>query len=142
MHRNQLRGMEMKKDDTSSDIRIDEIRLMQLVAMFQMAAMQQMGKLVNPVTNEVERDLDQARASIDMIETLKRKTEGNRSPGESEFFDKILFELHMNYVDETRRGPDTGDGKAGGGAAKAEESAAADAGGDNANASETTDPET
>jgi hypothetical protein len=68
--------------------------------MFQMAAMQQMGKLVNPVTNEVEKDLSQAKASIDMIEMLKRRTEGNLSTSETEFLDKVLFELHMNYVDE------------------------------------------
>jgi hypothetical protein len=96
-------GLEMNEKDTTPEQRLDEIRLMQLVAMFQMAAMQQMGKLANPVTNEIERDLDQARASIDMIETLKRKTEGNRSAGETEFLDKVLFELHMNFVDESGR---------------------------------------
>ena len=36
-----------------------------------MAALQQLGKLVNPVTNEEERDLEQAKAAIDMIEMIK-----------------------------------------------------------------------
>jgi len=35
----------------------DEILFLQLVAMFQYAAMQQMGKLPNPVSGKIERDL-------------------------------------------------------------------------------------
>jgi len=79
-------------------------RFLQLVAMFQMAAMQQMGKLANPLSGEVERDLQQAKASIDLIEMLADKTEGNLAHAEKEFLDKILFELRMNYVDEVKRG--------------------------------------
>lgn len=82
----------------------DEILFVQLVATFQFAAMQQMGKMANPVTGQIERDLDQARASIDLVQMLQRKTEGHRSTRESEFLDKVLFELQMNYVDEVRRG--------------------------------------
>ncbi|MDH4036318.1 MAG: DUF1844 domain-containing protein [Candidatus Krumholzibacteria bacterium] len=82
----------------------DEILFVQLVATFQFAAMQQMGKIANPVSGEIERDLEQARTSIDIVQMLQRKTEGHRSARESEFLDKVLFELQMNYVDETRRG--------------------------------------
>lgn len=81
----------------------DEILFLHLVSLFQFAAMQQMGKLPNPVTGKIERDLEQARASIDIVEMLYTKTDGHRSPAESEFIDKILFELRMNFVDETRR---------------------------------------
>ena len=77
-----------------------EAQFMQLVSMFQVAALQQMGKLANPITNEIERNLEQAKASIDRIEMLKDKTRGNLSDTESEFLEKVLFELHMNYVDE------------------------------------------
>jgi hypothetical protein len=94
----------MNSEEGSGALEADEIRFMQLVSMFQMAAMQQLGKLVNPITNETERNLDQARASIDLLEMLKRRTEGNRTRAESEFIDKVLFELHMNYVEETRAG--------------------------------------
>jgi len=81
----------------------DTSRFLQLIAMFQMAAMQQLGKIPNPITNEVERDLQQAKASIDMLDTIKQKTEGNLGDMEAEFLDKILFELRMNYVDEVKR---------------------------------------
>jgi len=91
----------------------DETLFLQLVAMFQYAAMQQMGKLPNPATGKIERDLMQARISIDMIEMLQRRTESHRSAPESEFLDKVLFELRMNYVDESKRPAEPEEGKAG-----------------------------
>jgi len=104
--------------------RADEARFVQLVAMFQMAAMQQLGKLSNPVSGEVTRDLEQAQATIGMLETIRRKSEGNRTQAESEFLDKVLFELQMNYVDETRREPEDASDDASGesGGAKPDES--------------------
>jgi hypothetical protein len=90
-------------DNNEHSMSEDTSRFLQLIAMFQVAAMQQLGKLPNPLTNEIERDLQQAKASIDMLETIKKKTEGNLSDAETEFFDKILFELRMNYVDESDR---------------------------------------
>jgi hypothetical protein len=81
----------------------DTSRFIQLVALFQLAAMQQLGKLPNPVTNEIERDLQQAKSSIDMLDTIKKKTKGNLIDAEANFLDKVLFELHMNYVDEVER---------------------------------------
>ena len=90
----------------------DETLFLQLVAMFQYAAMQQMGKLPSPVTGKIERDLDQARMSIDMIEMLHNRTQASRSARESEYLDKVLFELRMNFVDESKRpAPDTGAGQ-------------------------------
>jgi hypothetical protein len=90
-------------ENNEHSISEDTARFLQLIAMFQMAAMQQLGKLPNPVTNEVERDLQQAKASIDVLETIKSKTEGNLIEAEAEFLDKVLFELRMNYVDEANR---------------------------------------
>jgi len=91
-----------------SDPSRDELLFLQLVALFQFAAMQQMGKLPNAASGKIERDLAQAKASIDMIEMLRAKTEARRSARESEYLDKVLFELRMNYVDEVNRGPEGG----------------------------------
>ncbi len=49
----------------------EEFLFLQIVSMFQMAAMQQLGKVMNPVTKEIEKDLDQSRFSIDTVEVLK-----------------------------------------------------------------------
>ena len=50
-----------------------------LILIFKNAAIQQMGKIINPLTGKVEKNLEQARFSIDMIEMLKDKTRGNVS---------------------------------------------------------------
>lgn len=76
---------------------------MQLVLMFQTAAMQQMGKVINPLTQKIEKDLAQAKFSIDMLGMIEEKTKGNLSDGEKRILDHILFELRMNYVDEVEK---------------------------------------
>lgn len=88
--------------DQSDNAARQELLFLQLASMFQVAAMQQMGKLMDPTAGEVKRDMDQAKMSIDILDMLKTKTEGNRSENEEEFLNKILFELHMNYVDEMK----------------------------------------
>lgn len=89
-----------KMPDGGQNLTQKEVLFLQLVSMFQVAAMQQLGKLVNPVSNEAERDLDQAKFSIDTLDVLKEKTAGNLSKAESDYLEKVLFELHMNYVNE------------------------------------------
>jgi hypothetical protein len=79
-----------------------DVLFLHTVAMFQAAAMQQLGKILDPTSGEVAKDLAQAKLSIDILEVLKEKTKGNLSSMEAEFLDKVLFELHMNYVDEVK----------------------------------------
>ena len=71
-----------------------------LIHSFQAAAMQQMGKTVNPFTEKIERDLMQARLSIDMLEMLQERTSGNLTGEESRFLTHVLTELRLNYVAE------------------------------------------
>ena len=75
----------------------------QLILSLQMAGMQQMGKIASPITGKVERNLVQAKASIDMLDMLSEKTKNNLSEDEKELLDRILFELRMNYVDESKK---------------------------------------
>lgn len=71
-----------------------------LVHSFQAAAMQQMGKIMNPFTEKMERDMKQARLSIDMLEMLQERTSGNLTGEESRFLTHVLTELRLNYVAE------------------------------------------
>ncbi|MGH7456520.1 MAG: DUF1844 domain-containing protein [bacterium] len=73
---------------------------MQLVLMFHQAAWQQLGKIPNAMTNKVERDLGQARMSIDLLDMLKARTQGNLSEDESRVLEQVLRELKLNFVDE------------------------------------------
>ncbi len=79
------------------------IMFTQLVMYFHSAAIQQMGKLPSPVSGKIERDLEQASMSIDMLDMLKFKSKGNLSDDEDHFLDHVISELKLNYVDEVNR---------------------------------------
>lgn len=82
-----------------------------LVEMFRYQAWIAMGKVMNPVTKEVERDLPAARQFIDLLGELERRTEGNRSADETRLLQGALTELRLNYVEEMKRpGEGTGGG--------------------------------
>lgn len=85
----------------SGDYDRGEFLFHNLIAMFATLALQQLGKLVNPLTGEVERDLRQARITIDMLEMIRAKTAGNLMDEERRHLDTVLMELHMNWIDES-----------------------------------------
>ena len=76
---------------------------MQLVLSLQAGAMQQMGKIMSPLSGKVERDLLLAKTSIDILDMLEKKTKGNLSDEEGKLLSHVLYELRMNYVDETKK---------------------------------------
>ena len=82
--------------------KIDDLDVMyyQLVLSMQASAMQHLGKVMSPITGKIERNLDAARFSIDMLEMLQRKTTGNLSTEEKRLLDHVLHDLRLNYVDE------------------------------------------
>ena len=81
---------------------------MQIVMMFQGAAFQHMGKVMNPATQKVERDLVQAKNAIDILGMLEEKTRGNLSEDEARLLEHTLYELRMNYVDEMNKDQTSG----------------------------------
>ena len=92
-----------------------ELLFMQVVIQNQQMALLSMGKLKNPVTDKIERNLEYAKISIDTLDMLKEKTKGNLSDYESKFLDEVIRELKLNYVDELNKkpdnSPDTGSGQ-------------------------------
>lgn len=81
----------------------NELLFMQLVMMFQGMALQNLGKVMNPVTNQIERNLEQAKNMIDILGMLDEKTKGNLNENEQRLMEHVLFELRMNYVDELKK---------------------------------------
>jgi hypothetical protein len=57
-----------------------------------------LGLMPNPVTKKAEAQPDQARHAIDMLAMLQQKTEGNRTPQESDELEAALHELRLTYV--------------------------------------------
>ncbi len=78
----------------------DTALFMGLVLMFHAAAMQHMGKTKNPMTDKIERSLDQAQFVIDTLDALASKTKGNLSEEESRFLANVIKELKLNYIEE------------------------------------------
>jgi len=66
------------------------------------SAMQSLGKIANSFSGKVERNLEQARMTIDMLEMLEKKTNGNLTTEEDNMTKRILYQLRMNYVDEVK----------------------------------------
>ena len=57
-----------------------------------------LGLLPDPASGKPERNLPQAKHLIDMLEMLQQKTDGNRTPEESEDLEAMLHQLRMAYV--------------------------------------------
>ncbi len=74
-----------------------------LVMTFQAAAMQQMGKSKNPITEKIERDLAQAQMTIDLLDMLEAKTHGNLTDDETKLLKSVIQELKLNYVEEAAK---------------------------------------
>lgn len=71
-----------------------------LIYSFQMQTMMQLGKLANPVTGKIEKELDGAQVTIDMLDMLRIKTKGNITDEESRLMDQLIADLKLNYVEE------------------------------------------
>lgn len=75
----------------------------QLLYIFYSTSMVAMGKLKNPATDKIERNLEQARQSIDMLELIKVKTDKNLSEQQLRMLDGMLTDLRLNFVDESKK---------------------------------------
>lgn len=48
-------------------------------------------------------DLGLARQNVDLLELLKEKTRGNRTPEEDGLLEQLLFETRMRFVDSQNK---------------------------------------
>ena len=76
---------------------------LQLLYLMHHTAMQELGKIENPITGKAERNLEKAQQAIDMLEMLKEKTEGNLSEDLSKTQQMMWSELRLNFVDEANK---------------------------------------
>ncbi len=66
--------------------------------------MVQLGKVVNPASQEATRDLDGTKGTISLVEMLEQKTKGNLTEDEEQVLRHVLTGLRMNYLDELKKG--------------------------------------
>lgn len=82
----------------------DAALFLQLVLGLQQAAMVALGKLMNPMTGKLERNLDAAKNTIDTLGAIEARTRGNLEPDEQRVLTQVLTDLRLNYVDELKKG--------------------------------------
>lgn len=73
---------------------------MQLIIGLQSSAMMLLGKVANPITGKVEKNLEAAKATIDTLLMLKEKTKGNLTKVEEDYLGNTINQLQINYVEE------------------------------------------
>lgn len=91
---------EVQKDTTGS--REDTVRFLDMVSLFSTQAMMALGKLANPATSKAEKNLPLARALIDMLAMLERKTAGNLTADEARLLRSALTDLQLMFVEESK----------------------------------------
>jgi hypothetical protein len=64
-------------------------------------ALMQLGLMPYPDTGLVEPSIPLARQTIDVLALLHQKTRGNLTPKEERFFDALIHDLRMAYVQVT-----------------------------------------
>jgi hypothetical protein len=102
----------MNKNDSPPDTTADLDHEAMLSALFAQLVMQQtnlalmlLGKLANPTTGQVTRDVEAARFFIDQLEMLEVKTRGNLTAQEAGLLKQSLLNLRMAFV-EAMASPD------------------------------------
>jgi hypothetical protein len=77
----------------------------ELVISLAAATMQHLGKTLSPLTHKIEKNLQAAQGTIDMLDMLETKTKGNLGDAEAKLLKGILAELKMNYVETLNEKP-------------------------------------
>ena len=76
---------------------------LQLLLGLQQSGMMALGKLMNPLTRRIDRNLEAARDHIDTLAALEARTRGNLESDEARVLQQVLTELRMNYVEELKK---------------------------------------
>ena len=58
-----------------------------------------LGELPNPMSNTLEKNLQQAKLLIDTLLMLREKTSGNLTKQEEDMLNATVYELQMKYVE-------------------------------------------
>lgn len=90
--------------ESSGDSGREAALFLQLVLGLQQTAMMGLGKLLNPMSARIERNLEGARTAIDTLAAIEARTRGNLEPDEARVLSQVLTDLRLNYLEEARKG--------------------------------------
>ncbi len=61
-----------------------------------------LGEMASPFSKKKALDLDQAKFTLDTLQIIKDKTEGNLADDETKYLDTLLHDLRMRYVEKAK----------------------------------------
>ena len=76
---------------------------LQLVMGLQQTGMVALGKLMNPITRSLEKNLDAARDTIDTLAAIETRTRGQLESDEQRLLQQAITDLRLNYVEEMKK---------------------------------------
>jgi hypothetical protein len=89
--------------ESSAPANVIEAIFLNYIAGLAYQAMIFLGDVPNPVTNLIDRNLEQAKFIIDTLAVLREKTKGNLSAKESNLLNSSIYELQMKFVDISQK---------------------------------------
>lgn len=89
---------DQQKGTASKEEKLPPISFSQFIMSLATNALIFMGATPHPETGETMTDLASARQTIDILGMLREKTRGNLTPEEEKFFDNLLAQLRLTFV--------------------------------------------
>jgi len=69
-----------------------------LFVMLASSAVVALGEAADPMTGQSRKDPAAAADAIDLLVLLREKTDGNRTPRETQLLDELIYDLQLRYV--------------------------------------------
>ncbi len=85
----------------------EQLDFFNYIASLGFQAMIFLGEIPNPISNQIDKNLKQAKFLIDTLVLLKDKTLGNLTKEEAELLDGSVYELQMRYVQAVKKEGET-----------------------------------
>ncbi|HET6278431.1 MAG TPA: DUF1844 domain-containing protein [Candidatus Polarisedimenticolia bacterium] len=89
------------------DEAIPSVPFQSLVLNLARQAATHLGAAPNPLSGQVEIDLDAAQQMIDLLDALRLKTRGNVTQDEGEMIEELIGDLQMQFVTVRSKDPKT-----------------------------------
>lgn len=80
-----------------------ELMFIQYISALTNSGMQYLGKIMNPLTGKIEKNLEAAQGIIELLSMLREKTKGNLNDTEEKVISDGIANLQLNYADEVNR---------------------------------------
>jgi len=91
-----------KLDEDSAQEFIPPLDFSSIVFPIYTQALIKLGLMEDPRTSTLETNLDYAKRLIDILDLLRDRTKGNLEPDEEKFFEAIMSQLKLHYLQKIK----------------------------------------